>query len=206
MNNKYFTAEKIFARLAKVYKSKMQGTDIGTIIEWCAEIELEVLGNWQQFVRYDKYEITVVDGKALLPCNIYRLLDVVDGSEIRMMNYHNNGAYLSFSEYDDNVPSDGSSIYINFLGIAIDPETGYPLLLRGHEQALYWGCAVKLHEEEFSQGKLNAQSFNRMVDMYEVSLRSADTGFRHFSKNDAKEYMAVILNAIQQPNRLPLNL
>ena len=123
MNTKYFTAEKIFARLAKIYKSKMQGTDIGTIIEWCAEIEIEVLGNWQQFVRYDKYEITVVDGKALLPCNLYRLLDVVDGSEIRMMNYHNNGAYLSFSEYDDNVPYSTKKI-INSINSILDERYG----------------------------------------------------------------------------------
>ena len=41
---------------------------------------------------YDKYEITVVDGKALLPCNIYRLLDVYNGSNTRIMRYHNNGA------------------------------------------------------------------------------------------------------------------
>jgi len=206
MNSKYFTAEKIYTRLVDRYRKKMGGVKIGTIVEWCAEIEIEVLGNWKQFQRFDKYEMEVVSGKALLPCNLYRILDVYDSSEKRIMNYHNNGVYLSFSDYGDNKPSDGSKIYINFLGIAVDPESGYPYLLRGHEQALFWGCVVRLHDEDFSLGLINANAYSDMVLKYEAALNAADSGFRHFSKNDEKEYMAVILNAIQKPNKFPLNL
>ena len=130
MNSKYFTAEKIYTRLVDRYRKKMGGVKIGTIVEWCAEIEIEVLGNWKQFQRFDKYEMEVVSGKALLPCNLYRILDIYDSSEKRIMNYHNNGVYLSFSDYGDNKPSDGSKIYINFLGIAVDPESGYPYFKR----------------------------------------------------------------------------
>ncbi len=206
MNSKYFTAEKIYTRLAGRYRQKMQGITIGTIIEWCAEIELEVLGNWKQFERYDKEELIVVDGKALLPCHLYRVLDLYDSSNERIMNYHNNGAYISFSEFDNNTPSNSSKIYINYLGIAIDPVTKYPLLLRGHEQALFYGCAVRLLEEDFLNNKINTNAFADIQLKYEAALNSADTGFRHHSKNDIKEYMAVILNAYQKPNRLSLNL
>jgi len=204
-NSKYFKAEKIFARLNSIHKHKMSPIGIGTIIEWCAEIEVEVIGNWAQFERYDKYEITVADGKALLPCNIYRILDVYDSGDTRIMKYHNNGACISFSEYGGSI-SDGYKLYINYLGIPIDLETEYPLFLRGHEQALFAGCVLKLYTEDYSLGKMRGDVYQNMVTDYEVALRSANNGFRHFSRNDAKDYLAVVCNAIQKVNKTPFGL
>ena len=168
-------------------------------------LETEVIGNWAQFERYDKHEITVADGKAYLPCNIYRILDVYDANEMRIMRYHNNGTYISFSEFGGSIP-DGSKLYINYYGIPIDDETGYPLFLRGHEQALYDGCVLRLYEEDYSLGKMRGDVYNEMVTKYEVSLRSCNNGFRHFSRNDAKDYLAVVCNAIQKVNRTPFSL
>ena len=74
-NQKYFKAEKIFARLASRHKNKMGAMSIGTIIEWCAEIETEVIGNWAQFERYDKHEITRSKKKFSFHLkNIFRLI------------------------------------------------------------------------------------------------------------------------------------
>lgn len=204
-NSKYFKVEKIFARLAGIYKKKMNEVSIGTIAEWCAEIEVEVLGHYSQFIRYDKHEITVVDGKALLPCNIHRLLDVYNSSNTRIMRYHNNGVYISFSEYGGSV-ADGSTLYINYKGIPIDSETGFPLFLRGHEQACYTGCVLRLHEEDYSMGKMRGDVYETMQTKYEVALRSANTGFRHVSRNDMKDYLAVVCNAIQKVNKTPYSL
>jgi len=204
-NQKYFKAEKIFARLSKIHKQKMTPIDIGTIIEWCAEIEIEVIGNWAQFERYDKYEITVGDGKALLPCNIYRILDVYDANEMRIMRYKNNGAYISFSDFGGSIP-DGSKLYINYSGIPVDPETNYPLFLRGHEQALFHGCVVNLYQEDFSMGKMRGDAYQEMVGSYEIALNSCNNGFRHFSRNDAKDCLAVVCNVIQKINKTPFSL
>jgi len=201
-NQKYFSGEKIFARLSRNYKTKMLSHSIGDIIEWCAEIEVEVLGHAIQFVKFQDVELTVIDGKALLPCNIYRLTDIFLHSGKRLMSVHNDGDKLSFGE-DGYVPADGEKIYINFMGIPLD-EKGYPMFLKGHEQALYWGCVVRMFEEDYAMQRIHPNIYNDITIRYESALNASGTGMRHHSKNDLKNYMAVILNAIQKPNRMPL--
>jgi hypothetical protein len=156
MNQKYFTAEKIFVRLAREHREKIKQFNIGDIIEWCAEIEIEVLGDYKQFARIENYKMTVTDGKCLLPCNIYRILDLLDSGRTRIFDFHNNGTFISFSEDANIVPSEGEILYMNYDGIALCPDTGYPLLLRGHEQALYWGCLFRMYEGDFMTNKITA--------------------------------------------------
>lgn len=203
-NNKYFTAEKIFARLSKTHKDKMSSYSIGDIIEWCAEIEIEVIGNYHQFTKYENVPLTVIDGKAMLPCNIFRISDIYSSSNNRIFNAHSDGDKISFSEDSNYIPSSNEIIYINYIGIPVDPETGYPLLLKGHEQALYWGCLTRMYEEDYLTQNIHGNIYNDMTIRYETALNAADNGFRHHTRNDMKEYMAVVLNAIQKANRLPM--
>jgi hypothetical protein len=201
-NNKYFSAEKIFARLSRNQKQKMLNYSIGDIIEWCAEIEIEVIGDAPQFEKFEDVELTVIDGTALLPCNIYRIKDIFLSTGKRIMGVHNDGDKLIFSE-NEYYPATGEKIYINYLGIPLDKK-GYPVMLKGHEQALYWGCVVRMYEEDYSTGNIHPNVYNDFTIRYESALNAAGSGMRHRSKNELKDYMAVILNAIQKPNRLPL--
>jgi len=205
MNQKYFSAEKIYARLAKQHKKKMAEYTLGDIVGMCAEIEIEVIGDSYEYERIENYEMEVIDGKALLPCNIYRILDVMSNNT-RIFDFHNNGIFLSFSENANIVPSNGSIVTMNYMGIPLCPDTGYPLFLRGHEQALYWGCLFRIYEEDGISGNMNYNSWNDIQLRYETQLSAAKGGFRHMDRNSMKQFTAIVTNAIQKANKLPTNL
>jgi len=93
-NQKYITAETILSMLSSYIKKKE--VDINDIIEWCAECEITVLGDVEQMHKYFMIPITVTNYKALLPCNVYRLLDVFDCGDNRI-NHYNDGSHLVFN-------------------------------------------------------------------------------------------------------------
>jgi hypothetical protein len=202
-NTKYFTAEKIFSRLQRVFRQKMQEYAIGDVVEVCAEIELEILGNYNTFRHVDKHALVVNQSRVMLPCDLYRLKDVYTGGNQRIFFFTNNGTYLSFNEECNILPSDGSTIYINYEGIPVD-ENGYPMLLRGHEQACFWGCVVRFFEEDHAMGRVNENTWRDWSSKYEFALSSANTGFRHMSRNEMKTFLAVMYDAIPKVSEMNL--
>ena len=203
-NTKYFTAEKIFSRLSRVFRQKMLEVQLGDIIEICAEIELEILNNYHSFRHVVKHALTVNQNRALLPCDVHRLKDIYTSNGTRIFNFTNDGTYLHFSRECNIVPADGTQIYINYDGIPID-ENGYPMLLRGHEQACFWGCVVRLFEEDHAFGRINENTWRDWSSKYEYSLAAADTGFRHMTRNEAKVFMAIVQDAIPKVTQMDLN-
>jgi len=133
-NNKYFSAEKIFARLSRNQKQKMLNYSIGDIIEWCAEIEIEVIGDAPQFEKFEDVELTVIDGTALLPCNIYRIKDIFLSTGKRIMGVHNDGDKLIFSE-NEYYPATGEKVPVwagNF--VVADYGSGMVMAVPAHDQ------------------------------------------------------------------------
>jgi len=203
-NSKYFSAEKIFSRLSMIFKKKMEEYNLGHIVEMCAWVEFEVLGTYASTYHKNKHAIDVVDYQALLPCDVFRVKDVYTTGNNRILGFTNNGVYLHFSEECTNRPANGSTIYINYDAIPTD-DNGYPLFLRGHEDALYWGCVIRMHEEDHADGLVNENVWRDWMIRYEVSLDSADNGFRHHSRNELKEFMAVVHDMIPRVNEMNLN-
>ena len=202
-NTKYFTAEKIYSRLQRVFRQKMQEYKIGDVIEVCAEIELEILSNYSTFRHVNKFPIVVNQSMALLPCDLHRLKDIYTSSNQRIFFSTNNGTYLHFSNECNIVPPDGSTIYINYDGIPVD-ENGYPMLLRGHEQACFWGCVVRFFEEDHAMGRVNENVWRDWESRYENALASANTGFRHMDRNEMKVFMAGLYDAIPRVSEMNL--
>lgn len=201
-NSKYFKVEKIFARLNRQHRSKASEYRIGDIVEWCAEIETEVINDPIEYIEFNDVQLEVIDGKALLPCNIQRLVDVYQNG-MRLFGYHNDGVKLSFSDLTNTSVSNGSIVRINYTGIPLD-DNGYPMFLRGHEQALYWGCIVRMYEEDYALQKIHPNTYNDFTIRYESALNASKNNFRHRSRNEIKEYTAVVMNALQFANRLPM--
>lgn len=189
-NNKYFTVETILARLNSQHPDKSSQFSIGQIVSMCAEIELEVISSYIQFIEFSDVEIVVADGKAFLPCNLHRLLHVS-----KYHHYYNDGKKLSFHKL---VPANGEKIKIDYLGIPIDEDSGFPLFLKGHEQALYWGCLKRMYESDFFKGNLHPNIWYDIKDSYENALNSANTGFKHRSFDDLMEAQKMITNPIQK--------
>ncbi len=204
INNKYVTAENIMARLSMMHKNK--SFNIDEIVQWCSECVIEVIGNPISMYDYNRIKLIVNNYKALLPCNVYRLLDVYDSNDNRITNYYNDGSHIIFSsdavfetdELGQNV------VYINYYGIAVDSKTGYPLIMKGHELACEAYCACKLYLEDYLTGKINGQQWQYLDQQKTIQCEAANNGVRHESNDDMRRFMNVVLNMIPNMNKIPL--
>lgn len=209
---KYVTCQQIASMISRNNKNLVY--DIYDIVEWCGEA-VNNIGEYESFERFSNVEIEVIDKKALLPCNVWRVLKVSGNncSDCTIYNYVNNGTYLSFSDNSltngatssSSPPSDGTiKLRVDYIGIAIDSETGYPLILEGHEQACYWYCMTKLYMEDFLSGKMDGQRYNFIQEQYGKYVSKAKSSMRHTSRDDMDKMAMIRYNMIRSV-RMPKN-
>lgn len=203
-NNKYTTVENIAARIGQKHKQK--SFTIDELVQWCAECVIEIVGNIDVLADYTRIKCVVTDNKALLPCNIYRLLDVFDANDNRYRAYTNDGTHIIFnSSQSFNKDSVGRSyIMINYRGIAVDPKTGFPLIPRGQELACEAYCVWNLYYEDYLNGRLNGQQWSVIDNNKIVQCEAAKGGFRHFDNEEMRRYLNVVVNMIPNMRRIPL--
>lgn len=203
-NQKYITAEHIMARLSQKHKQK--NFSINEIVQWSAECSIEIVGNPDVMAPYRGVELKIEQFKALLPCNVYRLLDVYDNNDNRIDNYANDGIHIIFqSGQQFNTNDDGDQVVkVNYIGINVDTKTGYPLIPRGHELACEAYCVYNLYYEDFLTGKINGNAWSYIDNAKMIQCEAAKGGFRHYSNDDMKKYLNVVMNMIPNMKRIPM--
>lgn len=203
-NQKYTTAENIMARLSSTIKNKV--FDIEDIVQWCAECTIEVIGSPMAMHKYNKLKLVVEHQKALLPCNVYRLLDVFNHGDVRIEEYYNDGTHIIFnsSQNFDTDQLGQNVVYVNFLGIAVDTKTGYPLILRGHELACVAYCTKQLYREDFYSGKIPLTVWRDITDEASIQCAAANNGFRHHTNDDMRNMLLQVHNMIPRMKEIPL--
>lgn len=175
-NNLYITHKVILASLARTHKRK--NWQENEIMEWCQECLNNVIVDVETMTKYVEIGLEVPTtgtqkNMVYLPCNIFRLLDVYDGSDNRI-DYSYNGSYII-------LPSDNTltAIYINYIGTPID-ENGIPLIPKTQQIACETYCKVKGFEEDVAYGNFNAQLWmmwkNELTPM--ISAGKNDYRFR----------------------------
>lgn len=176
MNSKYTTHQEIYSRLSLTHKHK-QFTPL-EIAQWCAECSVEVIGDIDRMERYVGIRLPVVDKKAMVPCNLYRILEVFDNN-LRRIEYRHDGVYLDFHG-----SFTGTDIYITYMGVPVDTETGYPLIKKGHEKACEAYCVYKMYYEDFLAGRLDATRWGFVVEDMNNQVSAAGSPVRHMDRKD----------------------
>jgi hypothetical protein len=201
MTGKYVNIEAIAAKIARDYKELE--FDFYDVVEWCVEAENNI-AEFEQFVEFRNIPIEVIDKKALLPCNIYRLLKV-RGHNCTVFNYDNDGTYLKFgrnsftnsSSIPVSLPPDGTLIlHIDYIGVAIDEKTGFPLIQDGHQEACYWYCLKKLLFPDYLNGKIPENRYAYIDGQYGHYVQKAKSSFRFVSRDDMERMMMIRMNMI----------
>lgn len=177
-NTKYTTYKDIYNRL----KSRLKGKPIDEmdIALWCSECEIEHIGDVDKFQHITEYELSVSNYKALLPCDVYRILNVYTDSKYEVPNKHD-GAYLLF---DPSMKE--TTLYLDYYGIASDPDTGFPLIKKGHEAACEAYCLTSIYYEDFINGNIDGQRWGFMVQDRDNKIGGARGSIRHKSKLDVE--------------------
>lgn len=197
------TAKTIIMMLSRVHKHKVDEYNTSDFIEWCAECEVDYLGDVEGFElkKAEQLEVDSTEKRALLPCHMYRLLDVCTNEDMTQEYreaHYNNGSYLIL---DDDFS--GEYIYINYYRVALDDDTGYPLIKRGHEQACEAFCLTKMYYPDFISGRMAAYVYNEMKDNLDNQLKSAKGSYRHFSRNDLEDVSRIVGNIVNYIGKVP---
>ena len=189
MNSKYTTYGDIFERLTRTFPEKnIQESDI---IAWCAECETEWIGDIEAMTQYTKKALTVSNLQALLPCNVYRILDVYTDptNPNSVIPYYNNGAYLIFgSDVTE------TTVYINYHGITIDQDTGYPLIKQGHEQACEAFCLWKLSYSDWMTNRIDNSKFAYIEEQKNLQIDAAKYDMRNFDRQRLRNIRTIMAN------------
>lgn len=197
-NQKFTTHHNILSRISMKYKSKEFNPD--DVMEWCQMVETEYICDIDTMIKFLNVKLPVVGGKAMLPCNVYRVVNVFTDPNVRhstIQNY-NNGAYLFF-----NSNFKGDFVYINYIGTNID-ETGIPLIVKGHEQACETFVKMSAFEEDAVTGKFPAQIWSMWNQQFSGQCEAAKSDFRHYQDIKLEKMDMIKMNFIPRVGNKPL--
>ena len=200
-NHLYTTHHNIAARLSRTIKTKNFNED--DIIEWCQEVETDILQQVDLMYNFLEVELTVTNYKAFLPCNIYKIMDVYTTPDQRSSRipYIDLGSYISF---DTNQTL--SSIYIDYKGMPVDLDSGLPLIIRGHEMACEAYCIWKIYTEDILNDKISIDSKNRIESRKDSELAACfSTSYRFKDRARMNNEMIIMGNWVPRLANLKLS-
>lgn len=190
-NQKYTTYLDIWNRLTTSFKHKE--IQEGDVIAWCAECETEWIRDTEALTQFLKVAIPVVDYQAPVPCNVFRILDVYSdpNNNQSTLSYYNNGSYLIF-----NSDMKYTTIYMNYDGITVDQDSGYPLIKKGHEQACEAFCIWKLFYEDWLNNKIDNTKWSYIDDQKNIQIDAAAASIRDYDRSRLRNIRTIMNNMI----------
>jgi len=199
-NHLYTDHKNIFARLTRKVRTKR--IDEADIIEWCQEVENDIVQDMAYMYRYVEAEFTVENNRVFLPCHVYKILDVYTspGDVTSRIYYYKAGEFISFD------PSESyTTVYIDFMGMPVDLETGTPLIIRGHEMACEAYCMWNLFFEDIISDKISIDAKNRIESRKDMELAAClSTSERHRDRQDRNRDMRIMMNWVPRPANIKL--
>lgn len=185
LNPFYVEVETIINRIGRKFRSK--ALDKNDAIEWSAECEIDYIEDFDYFAQYINWELPVTNGRAYPPCLTYKLLDVHGGTA--RVPYKKHGPYIVVEKSLDKV-------FVNFLGIPVSEETGMPLILRGHEQAVEAFIVYNLHYEDFIKGKIHPNIYLVLLDDMNNKIEAARSTYRYLDNARLENLQAIRGNMV----------
>ena len=199
-NHLYTDHKNIYARLTRKVKSKR--IDEGDIIEWCQEVEIDIIQDMDNMYKFVEAEFTVENNRVFLPCNVYKILDVYttpDDTTSRIY-YYKAGSFISFDAAESY-----TTIYIDFIGSPVDLETDVPLIIRGHEIACEAYCMWNIYFEDIISDKISIDAKNRLESRKDNELAAClSSSERHRDRQDRNRDMTIMMNWTPRPANIRL--
>lgn len=195
-NAKYISPETLHNRLTRIIKGKT--IQLGDVIAWCGQVEAEYLGEDYQLITHRKKPFDVESNKKVrVPNNVFRLFSVTNMSGERI-TYDYNGAYVFLPD-----SYEADKVLMNYQAIPVDPDTGYPLILRGHEPVCEAYCVKNIYYEDYLNGKIDQNRWNTLTREFENRVAGASTGARYLDaseKEDIIKAMYKVVSPFNYPN------
>ena len=141
-------------------------------------------------VRYEEVELTVESCRALLPCNLERILDIYDPNESIVVGAQNMGSYLSLpDDYTDD------TVFINYVGTPLSNQ-GIPLIVKGHENACELFCKIRTFEEDMVDGRFDKNLWMSWDQQFSGMCQNALQNWKHKTRDDINKLQVIRGNMI----------
>ena len=194
MNNIFFSASEIYARLIATYPLKGSEINKVQIKRWASELLTDILVDPVSKIMNNKVQIgygedmKVIKNSVPLPANIFKI-EAIYGDDYRLLtDYSVQGSYVYFS--DRNTPT---KVYIDYLSLAIDND-GFPLLYRGYERAAEAYCTYKMFEEDATRipPKIAQWRWMQIVQDKDWEIEAASRSWNNLTDNDMKDILGIL--------------
>ena len=176
----------IMGMLASTHKNLQ--LNVSDIANWCGEC-IEEIGEFTAMERFRDVKLTIKNNIAELPCNVFRVLTVSKGGMTPV--YTVDHPYIKFKSYSGDV-------LIDYLGIPVDDD-GYPQIDRKARQACYWFCLKKLKQEDYENGKVGENVWDKYENNEAYYIDKARGNMGNMSRDDLNRITKVMVNMVAQP-------
>ena len=185
-----FDHQLIIDKITRIHRDKQ--INEGDIIDWVSECETDYLQDVENMIGYAGIELTVKNYKALLPCNIYRILKVYTSRYDKNSDvpFNRSGRWLYF-----NTDMKKDKVYIDFYGIRID-ENGYPVVMEGHVPALVAFCVHNLYYEDWIQNKLDNSKWMFIYEDMVNKVRDTRNSLRNVTIEELNKLHFIQFNMV----------
>ncbi len=196
----YVTYHTIYSDVTRIYKHF--NFDQGDVEIWCNDLVLRYIKDVATMVTYEGFECEVNQetGMVYLPCNVFRILDVYDGSNY--LDYNKDGLDGFFIRLKGT--SFPSMVYLNYKGIPMNSE-GEFLLAKGYEPAAETICVLNMVKREMGSSSFNANLYIDLENKLSNQIRSARSNiYRFLDRADMQKSTLIKYNAIPKVGFLKL--
>jgi hypothetical protein len=189
----YITPKTILNRITRIHKHKQ--LDIKDVIEWSAECEIEVIEDFDYFVKYYNIPLKVEkQNRVYYPCLLYRILDVKTKGGRRIPFSYDHQCIVLQANHDE--------VLIDYLGIPIS-EKGEILVDVNHAQAVVTFIVEKLYYEDYITGKIHPNVYQDIMLKLENELLAAKGSYRKWDQSRFETLSAIRNNMIPEIARVP---
>jgi hypothetical protein len=179
-NLKYVRIDNIYQRLTQ----RLKGREIPfeDIVEWCADCELNHIGQytdwfWMPDVEFKKSDGGIINQQIVVPTDCWYIKSVKGYNNSRYVNFYTNGNFITLED-------DLDSVWIDYYAFPTDSVTGYLIIPRGHEEACFWYCLKALSLQEYMDGRLDQNRWNVIENEFEQAVVKAVAASSRISTND----------------------
>jgi hypothetical protein len=198
MGNYYYTSHKeIVKRLSKKFKTIDFDTE--TIHDWCAEAENDILRDSDYFQKFVEIPLEIKSKRLVtLPCNIHSIIDVYFKGGTRPRFFHNGNNITLSTE------TDIDTLYIDYKGTPVDPNSGDVLIMRGHELFCEWTCIKNISLEKYLNGEIDGQRWSVIDEELYRAENIAVQDMRRMTRKDFEDMEIINGNMLPMIGQVPM--
>lgn len=172
-----------------------------SVLKWCQQVETIYVADPDSMWLYRKIPLAIKKGKALLPSNLYRLLDVFDGEDPDLearVRFNRQGKVLKqLIDYKKDV------IWINYIGTPID-EQCLPLIYEDHFPACETLCKINGFEGDALYSEVNQNIYGDWKQRFDGMIQGVKGGYRNWTAQDFADMTIIMGNEITHIGFQPL--